>query len=67
MRTISHFINGQSVTRIGAAISPVYDPSTGQVQACLEHGDAESWPRLSRLPKQRNPPGPRSTLSDGPG
>ena len=40
MRTISHFINGQSVTRTGAVESPVYDPSTGEVQAHLEHGDA---------------------------
>jgi len=40
MRTISHFINGQSVTRAGAVTSPVYDPGTGQVQALLEHGDA---------------------------
>jgi malonate-semialdehyde dehydrogenase (acetylating) / methylmalonate-semialdehyde dehydrogenase len=40
MRTISHFIDGQSVTRPGAITSPVYDPSTGQVQALLEHGDA---------------------------
>ncbi|MBV8472698.1 MAG: CoA-acylating methylmalonate-semialdehyde dehydrogenase, partial [Hyphomicrobiales bacterium] len=40
MRTISHFINGQSVTRPGAVTSPIYDPSTGQVQALLEHGDA---------------------------
>ena len=39
-RTISQFINGQSVTRTGAVTSPVYDPSTGQVQARLEHGDA---------------------------
>ncbi len=40
MRTISHFINGQSVTRTNAVTSPVYDPSTGQVQARLQHGDA---------------------------
>ncbi len=40
MRTISHFINGQSVTRAGAVTSPVYEPSSGQVQATLEHGDA---------------------------
>jgi len=40
MRTISHFINGQSVTRPGAVTSPVYDPGTGEVQARLEHGDA---------------------------
>jgi malonate-semialdehyde dehydrogenase (acetylating) / methylmalonate-semialdehyde dehydrogenase len=39
MRTISHFINGQSVTRTGALTSQVYDPSTGQVQALLELGD----------------------------
>jgi malonate-semialdehyde dehydrogenase (acetylating)/methylmalonate-semialdehyde dehydrogenase len=39
MRTISHFINGQSFTCTGASASPVYDPSTGQVQALLEHGD----------------------------
>jgi malonate-semialdehyde dehydrogenase (acetylating) / methylmalonate-semialdehyde dehydrogenase len=40
MRTISHFINGRSATRSGAVTSPVYDPSTGQVQARLEQGDA---------------------------
>jgi malonate-semialdehyde dehydrogenase (acetylating)/methylmalonate-semialdehyde dehydrogenase len=40
MRTISHFINGKSVSRAGAVTSPIYDPSTGQVQAHLEHGDA---------------------------
>jgi malonate-semialdehyde dehydrogenase (acetylating) / methylmalonate-semialdehyde dehydrogenase len=40
MRTISHFINGRSATRPGAVTSPVYDPSTGQVQARLEQGDA---------------------------
>ena len=40
MRAISHFINGQSVTRAGAVTSPVYDPGTGEVQARLEHGDA---------------------------
>ena len=39
MRAICHFINGQSVTRTDAVTSPVYDPSTGQVQAILEHGD----------------------------
>ncbi len=41
MRTVSQFINGQSVTRAGAVTSPVYDPSTGEVQARLEHADAE--------------------------
>jgi malonate-semialdehyde dehydrogenase (acetylating) / methylmalonate-semialdehyde dehydrogenase len=39
MRAVHHFINGRSITRVGAAASPVYDPSTGQVQARLEHGD----------------------------
>jgi malonate-semialdehyde dehydrogenase (acetylating) / methylmalonate-semialdehyde dehydrogenase len=40
MRTISHFINGQSVAGISAVTSPVYDPCTDQVQAIVEHGDA---------------------------
>ena len=40
MRTISHFINGESVTRDGAVTSPVYDPGTGEVQARLQHADA---------------------------
>jgi malonate-semialdehyde dehydrogenase (acetylating)/methylmalonate-semialdehyde dehydrogenase len=40
MRTVSHFINGQSVTGTGAVTSPIYDPSTGHVQALLEHGDS---------------------------
>jgi malonate-semialdehyde dehydrogenase (acetylating) / methylmalonate-semialdehyde dehydrogenase len=39
MRAISHFINGQSVTRAGAVTSPVYNPATGEVQACLEHAN----------------------------
>jgi len=41
MRTISHFIGGRPVSRTGAITSSVYDPSTGQVQALLEHGDAD--------------------------
>jgi hypothetical protein len=48
MRTISHFINGQSVTRTGAVNSPVYDPSTGQVQARLGHGDAATLAEANR-------------------
>ncbi len=40
MRTISHFINGQRVSRAGALTSPVYDPNTGRVQAHLQQGDA---------------------------
>jgi malonate-semialdehyde dehydrogenase (acetylating)/methylmalonate-semialdehyde dehydrogenase len=39
MRTICHFINGRSITRTDAVTSPVYDPSTGRVQALLEHAD----------------------------
>ena len=39
MRTISHFINGRSVTGTSAITSRVYNPATGQVQANLEHGD----------------------------
>ncbi len=39
MRTISHFINGQTVTGASTVTSPVYNPATGQVQAILEHGD----------------------------
>ena len=40
MRTVSHFINGQSVTGTSAVTSPVYNPATGQVQAVLERGNA---------------------------
>jgi len=40
MRSISHFINGRRVACNNAFTSPVYDPSTGQVQARLEHGNA---------------------------
>jgi len=40
MRTISSFINGKHITRTGGVTSPIYDPSTGQVQALLEHGDS---------------------------
>lgn len=40
MRTISHFIDGQSAPCTGCVTSPVYDPNTGQVQARLERGKA---------------------------
>jgi hypothetical protein len=53
-RTISQFINGQSVTRIGAVTSPVYDPSTGQVQARLEHGDAAILAEVVAVAKAAN-------------
>jgi malonate-semialdehyde dehydrogenase (acetylating) / methylmalonate-semialdehyde dehydrogenase len=55
MRAISHFINGQSVTRRGAVTSPVYDPSTGQVQARLEHGDAAILAEAVALAKAAQP------------
>jgi acyl-CoA reductase-like NAD-dependent aldehyde dehydrogenase len=54
-RTISQFINGQSVTRIGAVTSPVYDPSTGQVQARLEHGDAAILAEVVAVAKAAQP------------
>jgi malonate-semialdehyde dehydrogenase (acetylating) / methylmalonate-semialdehyde dehydrogenase len=41
MRRISHFINGKSVTRNVTVTSPIFDPSTGQVQALLEHGNTD--------------------------
>ena len=55
MRTISQFINGQSVTRTGAVTSPVYDPSTGQVQARLEHGDAAILAEVVAVAKAAQP------------
>src|ERR1700740_1854911 len=54
-RTISQFVNGQSVTRTGAVTSPVYDPSTGQVQACLEHGDAAVLAEVVAVAKAAQP------------
>jgi malonate-semialdehyde dehydrogenase (acetylating)/methylmalonate-semialdehyde dehydrogenase len=39
VRAISHFINGQQTTGTGTVTSPVYNPTTGQVQAILENGD----------------------------
>jgi malonate-semialdehyde dehydrogenase (acetylating) / methylmalonate-semialdehyde dehydrogenase len=67
MRTISHFINGQSVTLAGAVTGPVYDPSTGEVQARLEHGDAAILAEAVAVAKTRNQPGLRSTPSTVPG
>jgi malonate-semialdehyde dehydrogenase (acetylating)/methylmalonate-semialdehyde dehydrogenase len=55
MRTICHFINGQSVTHPGAVTSPVYDPSTGQVQARLEHGDAAILAEVVAVAKAAQP------------
>ena len=55
MRTIRQFINGQSVTHTGAVTSPVYDPSTGQVQARLEHGDAAILAEVVAVAKAAQP------------
>ena len=55
MRTISHFINGQCVTRPGAVTSRVYDPSTGQVQALLEHGDTALLAEVVAIAKAAQP------------
>jgi len=76
MRTISHFINGQSVTRADAVTSPVYDPSTGEVQARLQHGDAAilaeaiavakaaqpAWAAINPQRRARAQPGLANTL-----
>ena len=55
MRRINHFINGRSVTRIGAFTSPVYDPAAGQVQALLEHGDAATLAEAVAAAKAAQP------------
>lgn len=39
MRAVSHFIGGEFVSATNARKGPVYDPSTGQVQAEVELGD----------------------------
>jgi malonate-semialdehyde dehydrogenase (acetylating) / methylmalonate-semialdehyde dehydrogenase len=55
MRTISHFINGESVSRSGSTRSDVFDPSTGHVQARLEHGDAALLDEAVRAAKAAQP------------
>lgn len=55
MRTISHFINGQNVSPPGAVTSPVYDPSTGQVQANVVHGDAALLAEAVEIAKAAQP------------
>jgi malonate-semialdehyde dehydrogenase (acetylating) / methylmalonate-semialdehyde dehydrogenase len=55
MRTISHFINGRSVTRNDAVTIPVYDPSTGQVQANLVHGDVAVLAEAVKVAKAAQP------------
>ena len=41
MRTISHFVDGQSLSCPGARTSEVFDPTTGEVQGVVEHGDSD--------------------------
>ena len=55
MRTIQHFIGGQSVSSVGAATSPIYDPSAGQVQASLEHADATILAETVAIAKAAQP------------
>ena len=55
MRVISHFIDGQSVTHTGAVTTQVYDPSTGQVQALLEHGDTATLAEAVAVAKAAQP------------
>jgi len=63
MHTIGHFINGQSVTTTGAVNSPVYEP--GRCRPVWSTVTPQSWRRLSRSPRRRNPLGPQLTLSAG--
>jgi malonate-semialdehyde dehydrogenase (acetylating)/methylmalonate-semialdehyde dehydrogenase len=55
MRTISHFIGGHSVSRPGAVTSKVFEPSTGKVQAVVEHGDADLVAEAVRVAKAAQP------------
>ena len=55
MRTISHFINGRSVSIASAVTSPVYNPATGEVQARVEHGDAPTLAEAVRAAKAAQP------------
>jgi hypothetical protein len=62
-RTISHFINGRSVTCDGVVTTPAYDPNTGEVQAGVGTITRPSW----RGSQSGAPPGLRLTRSGGPG
>jgi malonate-semialdehyde dehydrogenase (acetylating) / methylmalonate-semialdehyde dehydrogenase len=42
MRLITHFIGGSAAPEVGAKVGDVFDPSTGQVQAQVELGTAET-------------------------
>jgi malonate-semialdehyde dehydrogenase (acetylating)/methylmalonate-semialdehyde dehydrogenase len=67
MRRISHFINGQRISRAGAVTSPVYDPNTGRVQAHLEHGDAAVLAEAVAIAKSAQPAWAPIPPSAGPG
>jgi malonate-semialdehyde dehydrogenase (acetylating)/methylmalonate-semialdehyde dehydrogenase len=55
MRPITHFINGQSVSRAGAVTSPVNDPGAGRVQAYLERSDAATLAQAVAIGKLAQP------------
>jgi malonate-semialdehyde dehydrogenase (acetylating)/methylmalonate-semialdehyde dehydrogenase len=55
MRTVSHFIDGQRMSRPGAPTSKVFDPSTGEVQALVEHGDANVVAEAVKVAKAAQP------------
>jgi malonate-semialdehyde dehydrogenase (acetylating)/methylmalonate-semialdehyde dehydrogenase len=55
MRTVSHFVNGQSMSRSGARTSKVFDPSTGEVQALVEHADADLVAEVVKIAKAAQP------------
>jgi len=42
MRTVSHFIGGQSATWSGARTGEIFDPTIGQVQAQVDLGTVET-------------------------
>jgi malonate-semialdehyde dehydrogenase (acetylating)/methylmalonate-semialdehyde dehydrogenase len=55
MRHVSHFIHGQNLSRPGAPTSKVFDPSTGEVQALVEHGDADLVAEAVKVAKAAQP------------
>jgi malonate-semialdehyde dehydrogenase (acetylating) / methylmalonate-semialdehyde dehydrogenase len=55
MRIITHYINGQHVSRAGGGTSPVYDPSTGEVQAHLQQGNAATLVEAVSIAKAAQP------------
>jgi malonate-semialdehyde dehydrogenase (acetylating) / methylmalonate-semialdehyde dehydrogenase len=55
MRKVSHFVDGQSLSRPGAPTTKIFDPSTGEIQALVEHADAELLADVVRLAKAAQP------------